>query len=107
MTEQTKMGPPPWSEAPDGATHRAMDGSGDWYFYRARPERCEMHWRPRSQVWRSPDYEGDAHGRGWVETLERSPTDTGDDWPGHTSPEAMSIEDEPPEIEAETLRMFH
>ena len=107
MSEQTKIGPPPWSEVPAWAHWRAMDEDGDWYFYRARPELSDIHWRERSQARPSPDYVGDSRGRGWVETLESRPTDTGDDWPGRTGDLHGSIEDEPPEIDAETLRIFH
>lgn len=105
--DKNKMGPPPWSEAPECATHRAMDSDGGWLFYRGRPERARvgLAWAGRACGLRQP-YMGDAHGRGWVETCESRPTD--DDWVGHVSPCAgHSYEDEPPEIDTETLRMFH
>ena len=105
MTEQAQMGPPPWSEAPEWAHWRAMDEDGDWYFYRARPELSDIHWRERSQARPSPDYVGDSRGRGWVETLESRPTDTGDDWPGHVSPCAGHAADQG-DVDPETQRLF-
>ena len=107
MTEQTKMGPPPWREAPDWAHWRAMDGDGAWGWYNVTPTKAAREWLVTDTWSPARGYVRDAHDRGWIATLEPRPTDTGDDWPGHTSPEARSIEDEPPEIDAETLRMFH
>ena len=107
MSEQTKIGPPPWSEVPAWAHWRAMNVNGNWGWYNAKPTTSALEWLATDSRSPARGYVSDAQGRGWVETLEARPTDTGDDWPGHTSPEARSIEDEPPEIDAETLRMFH
>ena len=101
MTEQTQMGPPPWSEAPEWAQWRAMDGDGAWGWYNVTPTKASREWVVTDSWSPARGYASDAQGRGWVETLESRPTDTGEDWPGHTSPEAMSIEDEAPEL---TLR---
>ena len=107
MSEQTKIGPPPWSEVPAWAHWRAMDSDGEWGWFNAKPATAARLWLATDSRSPAKGYLSDVHGRGWIATLEARPTDTGDDWPGHTSPEAMSIEDEPPEIDAETLRMFH
>ena len=103
------LGPPPWSEAPEWANWLAMNPNGKWGWHNVKPVKGAQKWLWLPTDSRSParGYVSDVHGRGWAETLEPRPTNTGDDWPGHTSPEAMSIEDEPPEIDAETLRMFH
>lgn len=98
MTKQTKMGPPPWSEAPYWAEERAMDESGDWYFYGGPPSSGATMWlRDGYKAGVVPDYKFDAQGRSWTDTLESRPTDTADDWTGHISPCAMhSYEDEAP-----------
>ena len=107
MSEQTKMGPPPWSEAPEWAQWLAMDGDDAWGWHNAKPVKGARDWLSTDSRSPARGYVGDSRGRGWIATLEARPTDTGDDWPGHVSPEARSIEDEAPEIDAQTLRMFH
>ena len=107
MTEEAKMGPPPWSEAPEWARWRAMDGDGAWGWYNVTPTKAAREWLTTDSWTPARGYVGDSRGRGWIATLEARPTDTGDDWPGRTGDLHGSIEDEPPEIDAETLRMFH
>ena len=99
MTEQTKMGPPPWSEAPDWAEWLAMDSDGEWGWFNVKPDDVPGGWSV-TDGFSLPQYGflEDSHHRHWTETLEpRHRELEEDDWEGHISPCSMhSYEDEAP-----------
>ena len=98
MTEQTKMGPPPWSEAPGWAEWVAMTPNGKWRWFSVKPDDVPGGWLV-TDGFSLPqyDFKGDRH-RHWTETLEpRHRELEEDEWTGHISPCAMhSYEDEAP-----------
>ena len=102
------VGPPPWSEAPEWANWLAMNPNGKWGWHNAKPVKGAQKW-----LWHATDswsrtargYVSDVHGRGWAETLEPRPTNTGDDWPGHVSPCAGHAAEQG-DVDRETQRLF-
>lgn len=90
-----KLGPPPWSEAPDWANWVVMDADGKWKWMDVTPLPADGVWNPMgglgAVVCAAGFYDCDPPVN-WRYAIGRR-----DDWDGHVSPCAMhSYEDESP-----------